>query len=61
MLAAGQGVRKSCGAEAPCGVRLARLPAVFSGVLPGLTCSSDFGVERSFSFRSRREYPQCTS
>lgn len=61
MLAAGQGVRKSCGAEASCGVRLAQLPVVFSGVLPGLTCSSDYGAERSFSFRSRREYPQCTS
>lgn len=34
--------------QTPCNIRQAQLPADSSGMLPGSTCSSDFGPEMFF-------------
>lgn len=37
-----------CTVQAPCSIRQAQFPADFFGMLPGSTCSSDFGPETFF-------------
>lgn len=37
-----------CTVQIPCSIRQAQLPSDFSGMLPGSTCSSDFGPETFF-------------